>query len=116
MSHIFHSSIIRAYDIRGLYGKTLFDKDAFFVGKAFASFLQKNKSNKVVIASDGRVSSPSLKAELTKGLIESGIDVIDVGVGPTPMLYFSVYHLNCDAGIMVTGSHNPKDHNGFKMM
>ena len=116
MSHIFHSSIIRAYDIRGLYQKTLFDKDAFFVGKAFATVLAKDNKKKVAVACDGRKSSPALKQELIKGLLESGIDVVDVGVGPTPMLYFSVYHLNCDAGIMVTGSHNPKDHNGFKMM
>ncbi len=116
MSHNFHSSILRAYDIRGIYGQTLFDKDAFFVGKAFASFLRKNGKKKISVACDGRVSSPALKAELIRGLMESGLDVTDVGVGPTPMLYFSVYHLEQDAGIMVTGSHNPKDHNGFKIM
>jgi phosphomannomutase len=116
MSHQFHSSIIRAYDIRGIYNQTIFDKDAFFVGKSFAAFLQKNNKTKITVASDGRASSPILKSELIKGLVESGLEVIDIGVGPTPMLYFSVYNLNCDAGIMVTGSHNPKDHNGFKMM
>lgn len=115
MTHIFHPSIIRAYDIRGIYNQTLFNKDAFFVGKAFGSFLSKNGKKKISVACDGRVSSPELKAQLINALVESGMDVIDVGVGPTPMLYFSVYHLNCDAGIMVTGSHNPKDHNGFKM-
>lgn len=114
--HKFHPSIIRAYDIRGIYNQTLFDKDAFFVGKSFASYLHKNAKRKVVIASDARVSSPALKSELTKALLESDIEVIDVGVGPTPMLYFSIFHLECDAGIMVTGSHNPKDHNGFKIM
>ncbi len=116
MTHIFHQSILRAYDIRGIYNQTLFEKDAFFVGKSFASFLQKNGKKKISVACDGRLSSPALKAELIKGLIESGLEVIDVGVGPTPMLYFSVYHLEQDAGIMVTGSHNPKDHNGFKIM
>lgn len=116
MKHNFDRSIIRAYDIRGVYNKTLHDIDGFFVGKSFASFLHKNNKKKIVIACDGRVSSPALKEQLTKGLIESGLDIIDVGVGPTPMLYFSVYHLNCDAGIMVTGSHNPKDHNGFKIL
>ncbi len=116
MSHNFHPSIIRAYDIRGVYQKTLFDKDAFFVGKSFSSEVLKIGGKKVAVACDGRKSSPALKSELIKGLIESGIDVFDVGVGPTPMLYFSVYNLDCDAGIMVTGSHNPKDHNGFKMM
>ena len=116
MTHKFHPSIIRAYDIRGIYGQTLFDKDAFFIGKAFAAFLHKNKKKKMSVACDGRMSSPALKKQLIKALTESGIDVIDVGMGPTPMLYFSVYHLDLDAGIMVTGSHNPKDHNGFKIM
>lgn len=116
MSHNFHPSIIRAYDIRGIYGKTLFDKDAFFIGKSFASFLKKNGKKKISVACDSRLSSPALKSQLIKSLLESGIDVIDVGVGPTPMLYFSVYHLEMDAGIMVTGSHNPKDHNGFKIL
>lgn len=115
MSHKFHKSIIRAYDIRGIYNETLFDQDAFYVAKSFASFLNKNGKNKIVVASDARKSSPALKENLIKGLVESGLEVIDVGIGPTPMLYFSIYHLNCDAGIMVTGSHNPKNHNGFKI-
>ncbi len=116
MSHIFHSSIIRAYDIRGIYGQTLNDVDAFFVGKSFASFLHKNNKKKISVCCDGRLSSPALKEQLVKALLESGLEVVDVGLGPTPMLYYSVYHLNQDAGIMVTGSHNPKDHNGFKIM
>jgi phosphomannomutase len=116
MHHDFSSSILRAYDIRGVYGQTLNDLDAFFVGKSFASFLRKNNLKKISVACDGRISSPALKAQLIRGLLESGLEVFDVGLGPTPMLYFSVYQLNCDAGIMVTGSHNPKDHNGFKMM
>ncbi len=116
MKHNFNHSIIRAYDIRGVYGETLFDEDAFFVAKSFASVLRKSGKNKICVACDGRKSSPALKVQLIKGLLESGIEIIDVGVGPTPMLYFSVYHLNFDAGIMVTGSHNPKDHNGFKML
>lgn len=114
--HNFHPSIIRAYDIRGIYEKTLHDIDAFIIGKSFASFLHTQKKTKIAVACDGRLSSPALKAQLIKGLVESGLEVVDVGLGPTPMLYFSVYHLQMDAGIMVTGSHNPKDHNGFKMM
>ncbi len=116
MNHKFNNSIIRAYDIRGVYGKTLHDIDAFFVAKSFASFLRKNGKSKISVACDGRMSSPALKAQLIKGLLESGLEIIDVGMGPTPMLYFSVYHLECDAGIMITGSHNPKDHNGFKIL
>lgn len=115
-THNFHKSILRAYDIRGIYHETLFDNDAYFVGLSFATFLKENHKKKVSVACDGRVSSPNLKARLIQGLRASGIDVIDVGVGPTPMLYFSVYHLGCDAGVMVTGSHNPHNHNGFKMM
>lgn len=116
MSHNFHNSILRAYDIRGLYGQTLNDIDAFFVGKSLAAFLHKNNKKKIAVGCDGRLSSPALKAQLIKGLLESGLEVTDIGLGPTPMLYFSVYHLEQDAGIMVTGSHNPKDHNGFKIM
>ncbi len=116
MKHTFHPSIIRAYDIRGIYNETLFDKDAFFVGKSFGSFLRKNSKKKISVACDGRVSSPALKEQLIQGLLETGLEIIDVGVGPTPMLYFSVYNLSCDAGIMVTGSHNPGTHNGFKML
>ncbi|MBM3580274.1 MAG: phosphomannomutase/phosphoglucomutase [Alphaproteobacteria bacterium] len=116
MPHIFHPSILRAYDIRGIHGQTLFDQDAFFIGKSFASFLQKKQKQKIAVACDGRLSSPVLKTQLIKGLSESGLHVIDVGLGPTPMLYFATHHLACDAGIMVTGSHNPGSHNGFKMM
>ncbi len=116
MTHNFHPSILRAYDIRGIYDETLYDKDAFMVGRSFASFLHKNNKKKISVACDGRLSSPALKAELIRGLVESGLEVTDIGLGPTPMLYFSVYQLEQDAGIMVTGSHNPKDHNGFKIM
>jgi phosphomannomutase len=116
MTHRFHPSILRAYDIRGIYNQTLFNRDAYILGRSFASVLIENGGKKISVASDGRLSSPELKSDLIKGLLDSGLEVIDIGVGPTPMLYFSVYHLYCDAGIMVTGSHNPKDHNGFKMM
>ena len=92
MNHKFHPSILRAYDIRGIFNQTLFVEDAFFVGKSFASFLSKSNLKKIVVACDGRVSSPKLKASLIKGLLESGLEVIDIGVGPTPLLYFAVYH------------------------
>lgn len=116
MTHKFDPSILRAYDIRGIYGKTLFKEDAFFVGRALASVLAKKDYKKVAVGHDVRKSSPELVKELIAGLTQSGVEVFDIGAGPTPMLYFSVYHLNVDAGIMVTGSHNPKDHNGFKIM
>lgn len=114
--HEFHPSILRAYDIRGVYNETLFDNDAYFLGKCFASFLKNNRQGKIVVACDGRISSPTLKERLIQGLLSSGLHIVDIGLGPTPMLYYALYHLNCDAGIMVTGSHNPGNHNGFKMM
>jgi phosphomannomutase len=116
MNHKFHKSILRAYDIRGIYNETIFDNDAFFVGRSFGTFLARSGKSKISVGCDGRVSSPFLKERLIQGLLDSGLEVVDIGVGPTPMLYFSVYHLNQDAGIMVTGSHNPHNHNGFKMM
>lgn len=116
MNHKFNNSIFRAYDIRGIYNETLFDNDAYFIGKAFASYLIANNKKNVAIACDGRLSSPILKERLIQGLKFSGLNVFDIGIGPTPMLYFSVYHLECHAGIMVTGSHNPSHHNGFKFM
>lgn len=116
LDHKFDNSILRAYDIRGVFNGSLKDNDAYFIGKTFAVYLKNIGKSKVVVCSDCRASSPVLKERLLQGLIGSGLQVIDIGVGPTPMLYFSIQHLNCDAGIMVTGSHNPKDHNGFKIM
>ena len=113
--HKFNSSILRSYDIRGVYNQTLFDKDAYYVGRSFASALNKNSQKKIAVGYDGRKSSPALKNRLIQGLLDSGIEVFEIGICPTPMLYFAVFNLDCDAGIMVTGSHNPKDHNGFKM-
>ncbi|MFT6332425.1 MAG: phosphomannomutase [Lentimonas sp.] len=111
----FHSSILRAYDIRGIYEETLTCKDAYHIGKTFARFLKgEQEKSQVAIGYDGRLSSPALKDALISGLNESGVDVFDVGLCPTPMLYFAVHHLHVDAGIMVTGSHNPANHNGFK--
>jgi phosphomannomutase len=117
-SHRFHASILREYDIRGIVGETVFEADAEWIGRAFASVLARKLKRAPVIAvgRDGRLSSPALEAALIKGLRGAGANVISVGVGPTPMLYFSVYKLETDGGIMVTGSHNPPTHNGFKMM
>jgi phosphomannomutase len=108
-------AIIREYDIRGIYNKTLTEKDAFLVGWSFAQALNK-KSSTVTLCRDGRLSSPALHAALTEGLISGGTNVIDIGIGPTPMLYFSTFVNDVDAGIMVTGSHNPSEYNGFKFI
>ncbi len=114
--HQFHNSILRAYDIRGIVGETLSEKDAYALGRVFATTLIRNGGQSVAVARDGRKSSPGLEKALVEGLTASGADVVQLGLGPTPMLYFGVKHLNLDAGIMVTGSHNPPTHNGFKMV
>ena len=113
-SHKFDDTIIRSYDIRGVYNETLFETDAIHIGRLFG--LKVGKKRKVNICCDGRLSSPSLKKNLIKGLLEVGVDVCDIGIGPTPLLYFSCYENNASGGIMITGSHNPKNHNGFKFV
>jgi phosphomannomutase len=114
-SHAFNPKILREYDIRGTVGKTLSDQDAHLLGIRFGQMMHEQALKTVSVGRDGRLSSPGLAEALIKGLIQTGIDVKDIGVGPTPMLYFSVKHLKMDAGIMVTGSHNPPEDNGFKM-
>ena len=117
--HDFHSSILRAYDIRGIVGKTLFEIDAYAIGLGFAHIIrQEAKINKprIAIGRDGRLTSPSLSQALCEGLIDGGAQVMNIGLGPTPMLYFADIHFDCDGAIQITGSHNPKDYNGFKMV
>src|SRR5262245_27465286 len=116
--HRFHPSILREYDIRGIVGQTLFEADADWVGRAFATVLARhlNRAPVIAVGRDGRLSSPGLESALINGLISAGAKVRAIGVGPTPLLYFSVYHLETDGGLMVTGSHNPPTHNGFKLM
>lgn len=116
MTHKFNPTILRQYDIRGVVGKNLFSEDAYFLGKAFGSFLIDNNLKTVVVSFDGRESSPTLLKALTDGLTQTGCSVINIGIGPTPQCYFAVYELKCDAGIMITGSHNPANYNGFKVM
>ena len=113
--HKFNKNILRAYDIRGIVKETLNAIDAERLGNIFASSLN-NGPKKVIVCRDGRLSSPDLVKSLKKGLLESGADVIDIGLGPSPMLYYAAHHLMSDGAIMVTGSHNPSNHNGFKIM
>ena len=119
MGYTFSPTILREYDIRGQIGKNLSEDDAYALGRAFGTFIKQKYSKRpvhsVCVGYDGRTSSPALSQNLIRGLRESGIDVINIGLGPTPMLYFSVRHYCAEAGIMVTGSHNPSDYNGFKM-
>ncbi len=118
-SYTFDPTILREYDIRGQIGKNLSEDDAYALGRAFGTYIVQKipdqKKYKICVGYDGRLSSPTLSARLIEGLQAAGMDVINVGLGPTPMLYFAVKHLKADAGIMVTGSHNPSDYNGFKM-
>ena len=109
-------SIFKAYDIRGIIDKTLDADVAYSIGQAFGSAALSKGEKTVVIGRDGRLSGPSLAAALAKGLQSTGVDVIDLGVVATPMVYFGTNVLDASSGIMVTGSHNPPDYNGFKMV
>tara|TARA_A100001037_G_C15144691_1_gene635690 strand:+ start:2492 stop:3877 length:1386 start_codon:yes stop_codon:yes gene_type:complete len=113
-----HPSIVREYDIRGIIDETLNDGDARAIGNAFATMVarQYGKSPRICIGYDGRLTSPALESAFCQGLVSAGAQVLRLGLGPTPMLYFGVHHLNADGGAMVTGSHNPPSHNGFKFM
>ena len=109
------SSIFKAYDIRGVVPSTVNDAMAEGLGKAYGSIARAQGQTAVAVGRDGRLSGPALSAALVRGLVAAGIEVIDVGMVTTPMLYFTANTL-CESGIQVTGSHNPKDYNGFKMV
>ena len=108
--------IFREYDIRGIYEIDLKGKLPYFIGKAFGSYVKRKNINEVCVGGDNRLTTPEIKEKLIKGLIESGINVIDIGIVPTPLLYFSVHFYKFGSGIMVTASHNPPEFNGFKMV
>ncbi|MEP6484656.1 MAG: phosphomannomutase/phosphoglucomutase [Rudaea sp.] len=110
------ASIFRAYDIRGVLGKTLTQGVARQIGRAIGSEARDRGLNEIAVARDGRLSGPDLSAALIEGLQSTGCTVIDIGAAPTPVLYFATYHLNIGSGVMVTGSHNPPDYNGFKIV
>ncbi len=110
------SEIFKAYDIRGIVGKTLTPEGVESIGRAIGSQARELGQEKVCIARDGRLSGPSLAQALARGLQAAGVQVIDVGRVTTPMLYFATHHLQTGSGVMVTGSHNPPDYNGLKMV
>lgn len=116
MSHQFHASCLREYDIRGVIGQTLGAEDAYAIGRSFATLLRRAGGTRVALGWDGRDSSPMLAEALTRGLTDSGCAVVRVGLGATPMLYFAEAVLDVDGGIQITGSHNPPSYNGFKMV
>jgi len=115
-AHRFEPTILREYDIRGVMEKTLSDADARAVGRAFGTMVREKGGKTVCVGYDGRLSSPALEAALVAGLDACGLRVIRIGLGPTPMLYYAVFANDADGGIAVSGSHNPPEYNGFKMM
>ncbi len=114
--HDFDPTSLREYDIRGIVGTTLRAADAFAVGRAFGTIVSRGGGVTVAVGCDGRLSSPELEQSLVEGLKASGMEVLRVGCGPTPMLYYAATTLKTDGAVMVTGSHNPANYNGFKMM
>ena len=120
LQHIFDPTILRSYDIRGIYEKTLNKEDAFMLGFFYGITVKKKLPTKenplIVIGMDGRLSSPILEENLNAGLEKSGCEVYRIGLGPTPMLYFASHFFKADGAIQITGSHNPKDYNGFKIV
>jgi phosphomannomutase len=117
MTHTFHPTVLREYDIRGIIGETLGEDDARAIGRGFGTLLARAGGSKVAVGYDGRTSSPMLEEALVAGLNASGIDVVRVGMGPTPMLYYAEASAeDVQGGIQITGSHNPANYNGFKMV
>ena len=114
--HQFDGTVLREYDIRGIVGTTLNPEDAFAIGRCFGSIVARAGGKKAAVGYDGRLSSPDLEPQLVAGLRACGLEVVRVGLVATPMLYFAAYALHADGAVMVTGSHNPPDYNGFKMM
>lgn len=118
-THMFSPTILREYDIRGQVDINLNKHDAYALGLAYGTYVRRENNGKtgleICLGFDGRHSSPALAEALSRGLRETGANVTNIGLGPSPMLYFAVKHRKAAAGVMVTGSHNPSDYNGFKM-
>ncbi len=116
MTHTFNPSILREYDVRGIVGDTLTEADAYALGRGYAALATDEGARRVAVGRDGRTHSPELESALLDGLTTGGLDVVRIGMGPSPMLYFATHQLEVDGGIQVTGSHNPADYNGFKLL
>ena len=114
-THTLHPSILREYDIRGTVGDTLNAEDCYFIGRAFGTLVKRRGGSKVVVGFDGRESSPLFAANVIRGLNDCGLDVENIGLGPTPMTYYAMKTRGMDAAVMVTGSHSPLSYNGIKM-
>lgn len=115
-AHVFHPTMLREYDIRGVVGDTLTAADARAIGRSFATLIRRAGGRRIAVGYDGRLSSPMLEEALVEGINAAGIDALRVGLGPTPMLYYAASTEEVDGGIQITGSHNPPDYNGFKMV
>lgn len=107
--------MFREYDIRGIAGKDMTEADVVLIGKGIGTFLNRNNCRRITVGRDCRVSSDSYVNRLVEGLVSTGCRVTDIGICPTPVLYFSIHHLEQEGGVMVTASHNPGEYNGFKM-
>jgi phosphomannomutase len=116
MTHRFDPTSLREYDIRGVVGKTLSTDDARAIGRTFATIVRRAGGTRVAVGRDGRTSSPAMETALVEGLLASGVNVVRTGMGPTPQLYWAEAELEVDGGIQITGSHNPAEYNGFKMV
>lgn len=110
-----NSSIFRQYDIRGVVGKDLTEDSVFLIGKGFGTYIIRQGLKTCVIGGDARLSTPAFKKAFIKGLNDTGVDVTDIGIVATPVLYFAIWKLQTDAGVMITASHNPAEYNGIKM-
>ena len=111
-----NSEIFRAYDIRGIVDKDLTEEITYFLGKAIGTFIQLQGRDSVVTARDGRISGDRLQHKFQEGVLSSGCNVLDIGKVPTPLLYFATFENGISDGVMLTGSHNPKNYNGFKIV
>jgi len=108
--------IFRQYDIRGIVDKDLTPETVELLGKGIGSYFRRQKRRVVALGRDCRLSSPAFSEAMTKGLLSTGCSIIDLGIIPTPLLYFAIYYKEIEAGVVITGSHNPPEYNGFKMM
>src|SRR5687767_6768626 len=116
MTHTFNRTILREYDVRGIVGSTLHAEDAYALGRSYAALATSEGATRVAVGRDGRTHSPELEAARVRGLTEGRLDPARRGMGPSPMLHFQVPTREGDGGIQVTGSHNPADYNGVKLL
>ncbi|MDR2760950.1 MAG: phosphomannomutase/phosphoglucomutase [Rickettsiales bacterium] len=115
-THIFEKTILKQYDVRGIVDKQLTETDAYFMGKSYGTLLKRMNKLNCVVGFDGRHTSKSFSEKIMLGLLECGIDVTNIGLAPTPTVYFSIWHYGFQAGLVVSASHSPKEYNGFKML